>query len=749
MDTKLKSINGKYSNYIIYCLILILTSTIFLSLRDIRENYRYLSAKKWYITGELNYEIESYLSKVIDYSLFYKSEAYVKDKNNITKNDIEICKAEIREKIDSEINNEQNALYNSDSFYNLSYDDQERKLLEVTNKVEEKYNYTDKELEQYILNRKLNSYKALSNEINSYKNLKFSVYDETDKKWISNEQKELSTLKANSRLFEEINILPNGNISKKIFVNGKEVKDSDYYRDEYYYNYGYYDETVVSTISEEYGINDYVTNNNHNLSIYLWMPQQIQKGDSIYTTWQIVNENRNRLFVTSIVFFVSLLILLVIVKSLRKDNSVNALADKIINKIKYYPIEYKLAVGLLSWVVYIMSIRIIYYNGYIARLMIGNIILTAILFGIFYIVLRDIYLNYKEGTLLKNNISVKLWEQIQVLMRNGSIFRSVLLMFLIYATIGAILLFMAIVAYDLFAIFLIAGIIVTIIFIVVVLKKLAYLEKIMDGAKDGAEGRLTYKIEEKGQGRFRDLAHNINNMKEGLRESIQKEVKSERMKTELITNVSHDLKTPLTSIINYIDLLKRENIEPEEARDYVNVLDNKAQRLKVLIEDLFEASKAASGAMELNIEKIEIVQLLKQVLGENDERINENKLNLKVNIPEEKIYIKGDGKRLYRVFENLISNVVKYSLSNTRVYIDVTKEDDDVKIVMKNIAAYELNFDVNEITERFKRADEARTSEGSGLGLAIAKSIVELHGGKFDIEIDGDLFKSIILLKCN
>ncbi|MBM6860867.1 HAMP domain-containing histidine kinase, partial [Clostridium saudiense] len=399
--------------------------------------------------------------------------------------------------------------------------------------------------------------------------------------------------------------------------------------------------------------------------------------------------------------------------------------------------------------VYIMSIRIIYYNGYIARLMIGNIILTAILFGIFYIVLRDIYLNYKEGTLLKNNISVKLWEQIQVLMRNGSIFRSVLLMFLIYATIGAILLFMAIVAYDLFAIFLIAGIIVTIIFIVVVLKKLAYLEKIMDGAKDGAEGRLTYKIEEKGQGRFRDLAHNINNMKEGLRESIQKEVKSERMKTELITNVSHDLKTPLTSIINYIDLLKRENIEPEEARDYVNVLDNKAQRLKVLIEDLFEASKAASGAMELNIEKIEIVQLLKQVLGENDERINENKLNLKVNIPEEKIYIKGDGKRLYRVFENLISNVVKYSLSNTRVYIDVTKEDDDVKIVMKNIAAYELNFDVNEITERFKRADEARTSEGSGLGLAIAKSIVELHGGKFDIEIDGDLFKSIILLKCN
>ena len=153
--------------------------------------------------------------------------------------------------------------------------------------------------------------------------------------------------------------------------------------------------------------------------------------------------------------------------------------------------------------------------------------------------------------------------------------------------------------------------------------------------------------------------------------------------------------------------------------------------------------------MELNIEKIEIVQLLKQVLGENDERISNHGLSLRVNTPEEKVFIKGDGKRLYRVFENLISNIVKYSMENTRVYIDIIKEDERVKIVMKNIAAYELNFDVNEITERFKRADEARTSEGSGLGLAIAKSIVELHGGTFYIEVDGDLFKSIITLKCS
>lgn len=749
MDIKSKNIKNKYSNYIVYGLILILTSTIFLSLIEIRENYRYLSSDGLYVSGELNGEIESYLSKAVDYSLFYKSEEYVKDKNNITENDIEICKAEIRDKIESEISDGKNSLYNSDSFNNLSYDEQQRRLDELTKKVEEKYNYTDEELEQYILNRKLNSYKTLSNELNSYKNLSFGVYDETDKKWVSNEQKDLSSLRSNSRLFQEVNISPNGNITKKIFVNGKEVRESDYNRAYYHYDYGYYTETAVTTINDKYGINDYGTNSNHNITIYLWMPQQIQKGDSIYTVWQIANENRNRLFVSGIVLFVSLLILLVTVKSLRKENRVNILVDKIVNKIKDYPIEYKLAAGVISWIIYIMSSSARWYNGYISSLNLKNAILTVILFGIWYVLLRDIYINYKEGTLLKNNISTNLWAQIQVLMKNGSIFRSILLMFLIYATIGGILLFMAMVFFDLFPVFLISGVIVTIVFIVVGLKKLSYLEKIMDGAKDGAEGRLTYKIEEKGQGRFRDLANNINNMKEGLRESLQKEVKSERMKTELITNVSHDLKTPLTSIINYIDLLKRENIEQEEARDYINVLDNKAQRLKVLIEDLFEASKAASGAMELNVEKIEIVQLLKQVLGENDERISQNGLNLKVNTPEEKIYIKGDGKRLYRVFENLISNVIKYSLTNTRVYIDVIKEDENVKIVMKNIAAYELNFDVNEITERFKRADEARTSEGSGLGLAIAKSIVELHGGNFEIEIDGDLFKSIIVLKCD
>ena len=331
-------------------------------------------------------------------------------------------------------------------------------------------------------------------------------------------------------------------------------------------------------------------------------------------------------------------------------------------------------------------------------------------------------------------------------MNRGSIIRTFLIMTALYVAMGLVLFFLSAMLY-IWPIGIIAGIILTIVYIIIFIKDLVYLDKIMVGSKAAAEGKLNYKIDEKGRGHLRELAHDINNMRDGLKKSVENEMKSENMKTELITNVSHDLKTPLTSIINYIDLLKRENIQPETAMDYVNILDKKSQRLKVLIEDLFEASKAASGAMELNIAKIDIGQLLRQALGENDERFKDSNLNVKLNVPEEKIFINGDGKRLYRVFENLISNIVKYSLSNTRVYIDMYKEEKEVIIVMRNISAYELSFDTNEITNRFKRGDSSRSTEGSGLGLAIAKSIVELHGGSFNIEVDGDLFKSIIRLK--
>ena len=286
---------------------------------------------------------------------------------------------------------------------------------------------------------------------------------------------------------------------------------------------------------------------------------------------------------------------------------------------------------------------------------------------------------------------------------------------------------------------------IVILYVYYLIKKLAYLSYIMEGTERIKGGDIHYKLDIIGDDNFSNLAENINNIGEGLDKAIYNQLKSERLKSELITNVSHDLKTPLTSIINYIELIKKEeDIKPEHIKDYVNVLDSKSKRLKVLIEDLFEASKASSGNLELNMEKIDITQLLRQAIGEMEEKLSKANLDLKLRVPEEKTYIMADGKKLYRVLENLLSNISKYSLNNTRVYIDIIEEDDKVKLTMKNISSYELNFDPEEIMERFKRADESRNTEGSGLGLAIARDLVNAQGGRFEIDIDGDLFKSVV-----
>ena len=286
---------------------------------------------------------------------------------------------------------------------------------------------------------------------------------------------------------------------------------------------------------------------------------------------------------------------------------------------------------------------------------------------------------------------------------------------------------------------------IVVLYVYYLIKKLAYLSYIMEGTERIKGGDIHYKLDIIDDDNFSNLAENINNIGEGLDKAIYNQLKSERLKSELITNVSHDLKTPLTSIINYIELIKKEeDIKPEHIKDYVNVLDSKSKRLKVLIEDLFEASKASSGNLELNMEKIDITQLLRQAIGEMEEKLSNANLDLKLRAPEEKTYIMADGKKLYRVLENLLSNISKYSLDNTRVYIDIIEENDKVKLTMKNISSYELNFDPEEIMERFKRADESRNTEGSGLGLAIARDLVNAQGGRFEIDIDGDLFKSVV-----
>ena len=220
--------------------------------------------------------------------------------------------------------------------------------------------------------------------------------------------------------------------------------------------------------------------------------------------------------------------------------------------------------------------------------------------------------------------------------------------------------------------------------------------------------------------------------------------KSQQMKYELITNVSHDLKTPLTAIITYVDLLKNPDLTEEERKSYVETLDLKSQRLKVLIEDLFEVSKANSGNVQMNFMDVDVVKLMKEVRVEMSDKIEQSNLDFRFNLPEEKVILSLDGQRTYRIFENLLNNVIKYAMPFTRVYVDIVNGDSEVVITFKNMSAQELNFDAEHLTERFVRGDSSRNSEGSGLGLAIAKSFTELQNGQFNISIDGDLFKVTI-----
>lgn len=280
-------------------------------------------------------------------------------------------------------------------------------------------------------------------------------------------------------------------------------------------------------------------------------------------------------------------------------------------------------------------------------------------------------------------------------------------------------------------------------------KKVLAIAELAKGARKIAEGRLDYKIDTElmGTGVFLDFANNINNIGQGLNRAVDESIKSERMKADLITNVSHDIKTPLTSIINYVDLLKRENITQEPIREYIDILDSKSQRLKMLTEDLVEASRASSGNLTLEKNPIDFAELVWQIAGTYVEKYEQRKLELIIKQPDEPLMIFADGRRMYRILDNLFNNAFKYAMEGSRVYIDLYGTSKDAYFVMKNVSQASLNITADELTQRFVRGDESRTTEGSGLGLSIAKSLTELHGGSFEIYLDGDLFKVSICME--
>ena len=294
-------------------------------------------------------------------------------------------------------------------------------------------------------------------------------------------------------------------------------------------------------------------------------------------------------------------------------------------------------------------------------------------------------------------------------------------------------------------VFLIILLIVDAAAVIFIIRKADGLDLIMDGLKKISDGELQYKIKtDTLTGKQKVMAEYINNIGSGLDAAVENSLKKERMQTELITNVSHDLKTPLTSIINYVDLMKRENPTDPKIQEYLRILDEKSQRLKVLTEDVVEASKASTGNIKLEMNDIDFVEMVQQVIGEFEEKFQEKNLTMMVHFTDEPSIIYADGQRMWRVLENVFGNVVKYAMEGTRVYAEISNRNKKVTFSLKNISAQPLNISADELTERFIRGDVARNTEGSGLGLSIAKSLTELQGGEFKLYLDGDLFKVMI-----
>lgn len=422
---------------------------------------------------------------------------------------------------------------------------------------------------------------------------------------------------------------------------------------------------------------------------------------------------------------------------------------------RYHQVKVDMKVALLLFSIYVVQILlegvVSRYSWYFLHHSIENGIILGIAFVVlvFFIwatVFQMVLLveRLKVAGMLeqevKNSYSVKFLQALQemFLKRKIGVQMFILLIGFFLAGIGFVAVGLSpalIVVY--FPLVLFAGLP----FLYIFVRRTAYLNRILIATEAMANGRLNEDIKVEGKSPLAEHAKNLNNLREGVRVSMTEQAKSERLKTELITNVSHDLRTPLTSIITYTDLLKNEELSSEERSKYVDILDKKSQRLKTLIEDLFEVSKMASGNLELHKQRVDLVQLLQQALAEHEEEISNSGLDFRVNSPDSPLVAYVDGQRWWRVLDNLIVNAVKYTLPGTRVYITLLKVGDTAEFVVKNVTKYELGENTDELFERFKRADTSRHTDGSGLGLAIAQSIVDMHNGNMKIEVDGDLFK--------
>ena len=451
------------------------------------------------------------------------------------------------------------------------------------------------------------------------------------------------------------------------------------------------------------------------------------------------------------------IVIAVITRKVVVDNFKNHFNVKLPKFTKYVDIQVLIAL-CMAWLSVQLSNNVsylieefifsIFYSGnfrvHISKLI--QIALILIFIAATIVVVANLWKRLSEQQFTKEQfLSRKFVEYVQQIFANRKIGTQMVLMLLVFSCAG----------FGLAVVMMQVGAIVVYIplFILIVIpalfmfvRRYAYLAKIIDHTEKLANGQVTEPMKVRGTSTFAKHAKNLNALQEGVKSSVQAQAKSERLKTELITNVSHDLRTPLTSIITYTDLLKAEKLSDEERHKYVGILEKKSHRLKQLIEDLFEVSKMASGNIEIHRQQIDLAQLLQQIVAEHEEDYEKAGLALRMTIAEQPIFANVDAQKWWRVYDNLLVNARKYSLENSRVYISLKNEAHQAVFTIKNVTRYELGENVNELTERFKRGDASRNTEGSGLGLAIAQSIVDLHGGDMKIELHGDLFQVTVAI---
>ena len=380
---------------------------------------------------------------------------------------------------------------------------------------------------------------------------------------------------------------------------------------------------------------------------------------------------------------------------------------------------------------------------------------ALVIYGLVVCVLRSMIRRYNGGVLWKNTLLRKTCDAIEDFSAHGRLAAVLTSRYFSLVVLNVGLGTAAMYCFDMrfeswrYMIFMCGFLVLLLIIDLVVFMRIyrqdRQREDIGTALKAISEGGTETEIsEEDFSGRELEVVKDINNISQGLRKALNEQVKAERLRADLITNVSHDIRTPLTSIINYVDLIKRENIQNQKVRDYVDILDKKSERLKNLTEDLLEASKASSGNVKLDMQKIDLVELAMQAGAEFEDKFAVRELELCLDTPETPVYILADGRHLWRVLENLYNNAAKYAMEKTRIYADVIAGEEENIFTIKNISREKLNISPDELTERFVRGDESRHTEGSGLGLSIAKSLTNLMGGKLEIVIDGDLYKANI-----